>query len=136
MPKGLNRAELIGHLGADPELKFTPSGIAVTTFSMATSESWTTEAGEKKEATVWHNIVVWKKLAEVCKEYLHKGSKVYVSGKIQNRSYDKDGIKKYISEIVVDQLIMLDNKPQSSGQATEPSAPPAEPDVNDKDLPF
>jgi len=109
MSRSLNKVQLIGNLGKDPELKYTPSGVAVATFSIATSESWKDQDGNQQEKTEWHNIVAWRKLAEICGEYLKKGKKVYLEGKLQTRNYEKDGIKRYVTEIVADQLIMLDS---------------------------
>lgn len=144
MAKSLNKAMLIGNLGKDPELRYTPSGVAVATFSVATNESWKDQDGNLQERTEWHNIVAWRKLAEICGEYLKKGKKVFIEGRIQTRSYDdkNTGAKKYITEIVADNLIMLDGR----GNASEgPShAPTASADVvepgtggaKDEDLPF
>ena len=101
MSRSLNKVQLIGNLGKDPELKYTPSGVAVATFSIATSESWKDQEGNQQEKTEWHNIVAWRKLAEICGEYLKKGKKVYLEGKLQTRNYEKDGIKRYVTEIVV-----------------------------------
>ncbi len=141
MSRSLNKVQLIGNLGKDPELKYTPSGVAVATFSIATSESWKDTDGNQQEKTEWHNIVAWRKLAEICGEYLKKGKKVYLEGKLQTRNYEKDGVKRYVTEIVADQLIMLDGGGgsgagrSSSGSAAEPS--PAHADVpKDDDLPF
>jgi single-strand DNA-binding protein len=137
MGKSLNKVQLIGHLGKDPELRYTASGIAVATFSMATSESWKDQEGNQQERTEWHNIVAWRKLAEICGEYLKKGKRVYIEGKIQTRSYEKDGVKKYITEIVADDLIMLDG---GGGNHRSAEAAPAEPGetapVKEDDLPF
>src|SRR5512147_2407928 len=105
MAKSLNKVMLIGNLGKDPELKYTPSGVAVATFSMATSEQWKDQDGNAQERTEWHNIVAWRKLAEIVGEYLKKGKKVYIEGKLQTRNYEKDGVKRYVTEIVADQLI-------------------------------
>lgn len=139
MSRSLNKVQLIGNLGKDPELKYTPSGVAVATFSIATSESWKDQEGNQQEKTEWHNIVAWRKLAEICGEYLKKGKKVYLEGKLQTRNYEKDGIKRYITEIVADQLIMLDGGggagKGSSSSASE--AAPAHADApKDDDLPF
>ena len=121
--------------------KYTPSGVAVATFSIATSESWKDTDGNQQEKTEWHNIVAWRKLAEICGEYLKKGKKVYLEGKLQTRNYEKDGVKRYVTEIVADQLIMLDGgggagaSRSSSGSAAETA--PAHADVpKDDDLPF
>lgn len=110
MARGLNKAMLIGNLGRDPEMRHTASGSAVCTFSMATNESWVKD-GERQERTEWHNIVTWDKLAEICERYLSKGSKVYIEGRIQTRSWDDKttGQKKYMTEIVADQMMMLDS---------------------------
>ena len=112
MAKSLNRVMLIGNLGKDPELRYTTSGVAVATFSLATNESWKDQDGNLQERTEWHNIVAWKKLAEICGEWLKKGKKIYVEGRIQTRNYDdkNTGAKKYMTEIVADNIIMLDSK--------------------------
>lgn len=102
-----NLVILIGRTGKDAELQYTPSGKAVTKFSLATSETWTTN-GEKQEKTTWHNIVIWGKPAENAAKYLTKGKQVYIEGKIDNRSYeDKDGNKRYISEVIASNFTML-----------------------------
>ena len=107
----LNSARLIGNLGKNPELKYTASGQPIANFSVATSETWKDKQGAKQQKTTWHNIVIWGKLAEVANQYLTKGSTVYLEGKIDNRSYDdKDGNKRYVSEIVCDKMIMLGGK--------------------------
>ena len=96
----LNKVLLIGNLGKDPEVRFTPSGKAVARFSIATSETWNDQDGQKQERTEWHNIVVWGKQGESCGQYLSKGRQVFIEGQIRNRQYDdKDGNKKYITEI-------------------------------------
>lgn len=140
MSKSLNKVMLIGNLGKDPELKYTPSGIAVATFSMATSESWKDQDGNQQEKTEWHNIVVWRKLAEIAGEYLKKGKKIYLEGKLQTRNYEKDGVKRYVTEIVADSFIMLDGGggKQSSAGASEPDSfsAPSEGPAKDDDLPF
>lgn len=140
MSRSLNKVQLIGNLGKDPELKYTPSGVAVATFSIATSESWKDQEGNQQEKTEWHNIVAWRKLAEICGEYLKKGKKVYLEGKLQTRNYEKDGVKRYVTEIVADQLIMLDGggggKPTNNNAGSE-AAPAAHNDApKDDDLPF
>jgi single-strand DNA-binding protein len=148
MAKSLNKVMLIGNLGKDPELRYTTSGVAVATFSIATSESWKDQDGNLQERTEWHNIVVWRKLAEICGEWLKKGKRVYIEGRIQTRSYDdKNGVKKYVTEIVADDMIMLDGggsagkSTQAGGnQATETSIQPGTGTVGtsekDDDLPF
>lgn len=110
----VNRVILIGNLGKDPELKYTSSGTAVATFSLATTERYKDKQGEQQEKTEWHNVVAWRQLAEICGKYLHKGKQVYLEGKIQTRSYDdRDGNKRYITEIVADQMQMLGGKEQT-----------------------
>ncbi len=145
MSRSLNKVLLIGNLGKDPELKYTPSGVAVATFSIATSESWKDQEGNQQEKTEWHNIVAWRKLAEICGEYLKKGKKVYIEGKLQTRNYEKDGIKRYVTEIVADQLIMLDGgggagggqRSSGSSNSSSSDAAPVHSDApKDDDLPF
>ncbi len=145
MAKSLNKVMLIGNLGKDPELRYTTSGVAVATFSLATNESWKDQDGNLQERTEWHNIVAWKKLAEICGEWLKKGKKVYIEGRIQTRSYDdkNTGTKKYITEIVADNMIMLDYKavaPENGGSAPSPEAPTSAAAgggrKEDDDLPF
>ncbi|PLX88998.1 MAG: single-stranded DNA-binding protein [Desulfuromonas sp.] len=130
----VNKVILVGNLGKDPELRYTPSGAAVCTFSLATSERFKNKQGEQQERTEWHNIVVWAGLAEVCGKYLTKGKQIYVEGRIQNRSYDdRDGNKRYISEVVVSEMQMLGRVGgeqggygggQPSGYASQPAYQP------------
>lgn len=133
--KGVNLVILVGTLGKDPETKYMPSGNAVTNFSVATSESWKDKSGEKQEVTEWHNITMFGKVAEIADKYLKKGSKVYLEGKIKTEKYQKDGVDKYITKIVCDQMQMLDSKPEGK-PASRPAAP-AQPDfVDDESIPF
>ncbi|MBN1957409.1 MAG: single-stranded DNA-binding protein [Desulfuromonadales bacterium] len=112
----VNKVILVGNLGKDPELRYTPSGTAVATFSLATTERYKDRDGNRQEKTEWHNIVAWRQLAEICGKFLHKGKQVYIEGKIQTRSYDdRDGNKRYITEIVVDQMQMLGSRDDSQG---------------------
>ncbi len=112
----VNKVILVGNLGKDPELRYTPSGAAVATFSLATSERYKDRDGQQQEKTEWHNIVAWRQLAEICGKYLHKGKQVYIEGRIQTRSYDdKDGNKRYITEIVADQMQMLGGRGDEGG---------------------
>ncbi|MBA4336167.1 single-stranded DNA-binding protein [bacterium] len=107
----LNRAQLIGNLTRDPEMKQIPGGQAVTTFSLATNLSWTDASGQKQDKAEYHNIVAWRKLAEICGQYLKKGTKVFIEGRIQTRAWEaEDGAKKYRTEIVAENMIMLDRK--------------------------
>lgn len=116
----LNKVMLIGNLGKDPEVRFTPSGKAVCNFSIATSESWTGSDGKKQEKTEWHNITAWGKTAELAGEYLSKGSSVYVEGRIETQTYEKDGEKKYKTNIVVDKLTFLSTKGSKNEKAPAP----------------
>ena len=110
MSKGsINKAILIGNLGSDPELRSTPSGVQVANFSLATTESWTDTSGERQERTEWHRVVIWRRLAEVAGQYLKKGSKIYIEGKLQTRSWeDQNGQKRYTTEVVANSMEMLD----------------------------
>lgn len=128
MSKGLNRAEIIGRLGQDPDIRYTQSGTAVANMSVATNHS-IKQDGEWTEATEWHRIVVWGKMAEACAEYLSKGSQVFISGRLQTRSWDdKDGVKRWATEIVAQDIIFLDSK--GGGKSDRPPAPP----VDDEDV--
>jgi single-strand DNA-binding protein len=147
MAKSLNKVMLIGNLGKDPEVRYTPGGVAVATFTIATNESWKDQEGNLQERTEWHNIVAWRKLAEICGEWLKKGKKVYIEGRIQTRSYDdkNTGAKRYITEIVADNMIMLDGgagarnaasgEPASHSGTVQESQPGSGGPV-DSDLPF
>lgn len=120
----VNKVILVGNLGKDPELRYTPSGAAVATFSLATTERFKDRNGQMQERTEWHNIVCWRNLAEICGKYLHKGKQVYIEGRIQSRSYDdREGNKKYITEIVADQMQMLGRAGEDAGAGRE-SRPP------------
>lgn len=142
----VNKVILIGRLGKDPELKYTPNGHAVANFSLATNRSWKGQDGQRQESTTWHNIVVWGKQAETMKEYLTKGREVYIEGRIDNRSYeDKEGVKKYMSEVVVEQFRFIGGRgdqPEapagsSAPEASSAPAPPASGGASeDDDLPF
>lgn len=140
MSKGtVNKAIIIGRVGADPELKYTPSGVAVASFNLATNESYKDKDGKVVDQTDWHRIVAWNKLAEICGQYLKKGSLVCIEGKIKTRSYDdKDGQKKYVTEIRADSMQMLGDKKESTISQTETHGREAQvPDLNQQDdLPF
>jgi single-strand DNA-binding protein len=138
MAKSLNKVMLIGNLGKDPELRYTTSGVAVATFTLATNESWRDQDGNTQERTEWHNLVAWRKLAEICGEWLKKGKKVYIEGRIQTRSYDdkNTGARRYITEIVADNMIMLDSRGMaetSPAPVVAEASPQAAPE---DDLPF
>ena len=135
--KSLNKVLLIGNLGKDPELSYTPSGVAVAKFSIATGERWKDQDGNVQERTEWHNIIAWRKLAEICGQYLKKGSKVYLEGRLQTRSWDdkNTGAKRYTTEIIADDLIMLDAKGMASAEfPTGAAAGQGTPEKDD--LPF
>lgn len=137
---GINKAILIGRLGREPEVRYTPSGVAVANFSIATSEEWKDrETGEKQERTEWHKIVAWRRLGEICGEYLHKGSQVYIEGRLQTRAWeDRDGNKRYTTEVVAQSMQMLGSVGKGGG--AEPMAgdyPIEEPiNVQEDDIPF
>ena len=117
--RSVNKAILVGNLGRDPELRHTASGQAVASFTVATNRSWKSQDGTANEETDWHNIVAWGRLAEICQQYLQKGRKVYVEGRIQTRSWDdaKTGQKRYMTEIVANQMIILDSPGGARGEA-------------------
>lgn len=116
---GVNKVIIVGNLGKDPEVRHTPQGQAVATFSVATSESWNDKTGQKQERTEWHRVVVWGKLAELCGRYLAKGRKAYIEGRLQTRSWDdKEGQKRYTTEIVANTVQFLDS---ASGASRGPS---------------
>ncbi|PWJ36058.1 single-stranded DNA-binding protein [Sediminitomix flava] len=122
---GINKVILIGNLGRDPEIRHFEGGSSVATFSIATSENWQDKSGEWKEETQWHNIVAWRWLAQRAEQYLKKGSRVYIEGKLTNRSYDKDGQTRYITEVVANNLMLLDPRPEAGGAPGGYSAPGA-----------
>lgn len=111
MARGLNKVMVIGHLGRDPEMRFTPSGRPVTSFSLASSRSWKTSDGERRSETEWFNVVAWGSLAEICNQYLKKGQQVYIEGRLQNRRWeDEEGNKRNTTEIVSREMIMLGSR--------------------------
>ncbi len=139
----LNKAMLIGRLGADPELKYTPAGAAVLTLSVATNTSWKDQEGKNQEKAEWHRVVIWRKLAEMIAQYAKKGTQVYVEGRLATRSWDdKDGIKHYTTEIVADHMQLLGSRGERPGaDIPEPAMPPeanfVEPSAQEADdLPF
>ncbi len=159
MARSLNKVMLIGHLGADPELRYTPSGVPVATFRIATNETWRDAEGKPQEKTEWHTIVVWRKLAELTNDLLKKGSRVYVEGRLQTRTYeDKNGIRRTVTEIVADDIILLEPRIATNGTVQEaqqritpqeqletdipdislepPQEPSADKPSEDDDLPF
>jgi len=137
---GVNKVILVGNLGRDPEVRYTPNGVAIANFSIATSEEWKDkDTGEKQERTEWHRIVAWRRLGEICGEYLHKGSQVYIEGRLQTREWeDRDGNKRYTTEIVAQSMQML-GRPGKEGRAEsqEERYPVEEPiSIPDDDIPF
>ncbi|MDP3857326.1 MAG: single-stranded DNA-binding protein [Stagnimonas sp.] len=119
MARGVNKVILIGNLGKDPELKYFPNGDAFCNVTIATSESWNDKAsGEKKERTEWHNVVFTRKLAEIAGQYLKKGAKVYVEGSLRTRKWEKDGVERYTTEILVNDMQMLDGRAGGGGESS------------------
>lgn len=148
----LNKAMIIGRLTRDPEVRTTPSGTSVANFAVATNYSWKDQAGNKQDKTEYHDVVAWRKLAEIIGQYLKKGSKVYIEGRLETRSWDdQQGNKKYRTEIIADNMIMLDSKGMNSGGGAPfqaggndagsippppPPAPPADDEIRVEDIPF
>ena len=143
MQKGsVNKIVLVGHLGADPESRFTPSGVAVSTFNMATNESWKNKEGEYEDRTEWHRIVLYGKAAETASEYMKKGQLAYVEGRIRTRSWeDKDGMTRYTTEVLGDRFTMLGRKSENKSTAPADAGAGASASAgggggDDDDLPF
>jgi single-strand DNA-binding protein len=153
MAKGINKVIIVGNLGRDPETRFMPSGAAVTNVSVATSKSWRDrESGEQKERTEWHRVVFFNRLAEIAGEYLKRGSKIYLEGELRTREWEREGQKHYTTEIVANEMQMLDSKGSmdgagspsggSPGGSSAPSSkpnsemPPPPMDDFDDDIPF
>ena len=157
--KSVNKVILIGNLGKDPEVKYTPQGTPVAKFSLATNERFKDKDGNWQDRTEWHNIVLWQRLAEIAGEYLKKGSKVYIEGRIQTHSWDdkQSGQKKYMTEIVGNDLVLLSGRGEGAGsgdfsggsrasssaggnnfdqRAPEPEPAPASGPITDEDIPF
>jgi single-strand DNA-binding protein len=157
MAKSVNKVILVGNLGKDPEVKFTPSGVPVAKFSLATNERYKDKGGEWQERTEWHNIVAWQRLAEIVGEYVKKGSKVYIEGRLQTSSWEdkQSGEKKYKTEIVANDLVLLSGRGEGGGEHEGRSArgasaassfdqrsahsdehAPASAEITDEDIPF
>ncbi len=133
MARSLNRVQLIGNLTRDPELRYTPSGAAVCSFSIATNRSWTTDSGEKKEESEFHRIVAWNKLAEICSQFLTKGRKAFVEGRLSTRSWTgQDGVQKQTTEIIISDMILLDNRRPEGESAAKPAAEDEKPKAKEK----
>lgn len=146
MAMNLNKAMIIGNVTRDPEVRATAGGQSVASFSVATNRRWTDQSGEQKEQVEYHNVVAWRKLADIVGQYVKKGGKVYVEGRIQTRSWDdQSGTKRYRTEIVAESLIMLDRSGGNTGagavngggdQSPQPSVDDKEPEINVEDIPF
>ncbi len=139
----INKVILVGNLGRDPEVRYTADGQAVANFSIATSEKWKDKnTGEMVERTEWHNIVAWRKLGEICGEYLSKGRQVYIEGKLQTRSWEKDGVTRYTTEVIASEMKMLGARDSSGthrppeSNTTHKGPGPSIPDGQDDDIPF
>ncbi|OGO11020.1 MAG: single-stranded DNA-binding protein [Chloroflexi bacterium RBG_16_47_49] len=131
MGRGLNKVMIIGNLGRDPEMRYTPSGKPVTTFSVATSRSWSTSEGEKREETEWFNVVAWTSLAEICKQYLTKGQQVYIEGRLQTRHWDdQEGNKHTSVEIVANEMIILSERREAGEGSSESES------IEEEEFPF
>ena len=148
MARSINKVFLIGNLGSDPEaLRYTPQGVAVVNIRLATNETWKDkQTGEQQQRTEWHRVVLYGRLAEIVQQYLRKGSKVWVEGRLQTREWEREGQKQYTTEIIANELVMLDSRntmgdsnwdaaPSSSSRSQEPSRP-ANNDTFDDDIPF
>ena len=156
MPKSVNKVILIGNLGKDPEVKYTPSGTPVAKLTLATNERFKDKGGEWQDRTEWHNVVVWQRLAEIAGEYLKKGSKVYIEGRLQTRSWDdkQTNQKKYMTEVVAQDLVLLGGRGEGGGgddaggrsrgaaagggfdQRVPEPEPAASTPISDEDIPF
>jgi single-strand DNA-binding protein len=135
--RGVNKVILIGNLGADPEIRYTANGTAVADLNIATTESYVDRDGNRQEQTEWHRVVAWRKLAEVCGQYLSKGKQVYIEGRLRTTSYEKDGIKRYTTKIEVREMLMLGGPgDRGSSRDTEPPFSAPEGGVPDDDIPF
>jgi single-strand DNA-binding protein len=152
MPKSVNKVILIGNLGKDPEIKYTPSGVPVAKFSLATNERYKDKSGEWQDRTEWHNIVAWQRLAEIVGDYVKKGSKIYVEGRLQTSSWEdkQSGEKKYRTEVIAQDLVLLDRRGDTDGEGrasrgagfdqrtpqTEEAPAPHPAEITDEDIPF
>ena len=130
MVRGLNKVMVIGNVGRDPEMRYIPSGKPVTSFSVATSRSWTNSDGERHEETEWFNVVAWGNLAEICKQHIRKGQQVYVEGRLQTRSWeDHEGKKRFRTELVANEMILLGDR-RNAANGIEPT------DIGEEEFPF
>lgn len=141
MAGSLNKVMIIGNVGRDPEMRYLQDGTPMTSFSVATSRAWTTPDGDRREETDWFNVVAWRKLAETCNQFVTKGRKVYIEGRLQTRSWEgQDGQKHYRTEVIAQTMILLDRRPGGAGAPTDDfsqrPAPDAEGPIEPDDLPF
>jgi len=137
MSRGVNKVILIGHLGSDPELRYTASGTAIAKFRIATNESYKDKSGNQQEHTEWHLVTAWGKLAEICGQYLSKGKQVYIEGRLRTTSYEKDGIKRYTTEINAQNMQMLGTaSDRGAMRDEEPFPPPPGGPAEEDDFPF
>jgi single-strand DNA-binding protein len=136
MSRGLNKVMIIGHLGRDPEMRYTPSGRPVASFSVAVSRNWKSSNGERRSETEWFKIVAWGRLAEICKEYLHKGQQVYIEGRLQTRQWeDKEGQQRTSVEVVANEMTMLSER-REKGLSDDLSAEAPPPEMDEDEFPF
>ena len=138
--KSVNTIHLLGNVGRDPEVRYTPSGTAIASFSLATSSRKKTQSGDYQDVTQWHNCVCFQKLAEIVSQYVRKGGKIYVSGTLEYQEYDREGVKVKVAKIIVNELSMLssseNNQPRSTQQEQEPLSVPSSSAALDDDIPF
>lgn len=133
MAKSINTATILGNLTRAPELRYTPAGHAVCSFGVATNRTWKTAEGDSREDAEFHNVVAWNKLAEICSQYLAKGQKVYIQGRLQTRTWDgKDGVRRSRTEIVADDMVMLQRSGETSAPTSSPVLPKPVPKVAEK----
>ena len=137
MAGGLNKVMIIGNVGRDPEMRYTPSGSAVTSFSVAVSRRWTTPDNQQRDETEWFNVVAWDKLAETCNQLITKGRKVYIEGRLQTRSWEgQDGQKRYRTEVVAMNMLLLDPRQQGGGGGQRDDAGFPSDEMEPDDIPF
>ena len=136
MANGVNRVIIIGNVGQDPETRYLPSGEAVTNLSVATSESWKAKDGTKQDRTEWHKVVAFGRLAEIISEYAKRGSKLYISGSLRTRQWEKDGQKHYTTEIVAKEMQLLDRKEGGADKPQQQPDPGGFDDFEDSSIPF
>ena len=138
MAGSLNKVMIIGNVGRDPEMRYTPNGTPVTSFTVAVNRRWTTPEGDTRDETEWFNVVAWNKLAEQCSQYVTKGRKVYIEGRLQTRSWEgQDGQKRYRTEVVANQMILLDSRHDGRARAdASVDEPFADDEIGADEIPF